>query len=35
MLGAIAVLVVVSLTSGLKPAWRAAQVNPNEALRSE
>jgi predicted permease len=35
MLGAMGVLVVVSLASGLKPAWRAAQVNPNQALRFE
>ena len=33
VLGAAAVLLLVSIGSGLKPAWHAAQVNPNEALR--
>jgi putative ABC transport system permease protein len=35
ILVAMGVLVAVSIASGLKPAWHAAQVNPNEALRSE
>ena len=35
ILGAIGVLVAVSIASGLKPAWHAAQVNPTEALRME
>ena len=35
MLGAAGVLVLVSLAAGLRPAWRAAHVNPMEALRVE
>jgi predicted permease len=35
ILGAMGVLVAVSIISGLKPAWHAAQVNPTEALRME
>jgi predicted permease len=35
MLGAMIVLVTVSVAAGLKPAWRAAHVDPNEALRVE
>jgi ABC-type antimicrobial peptide transport system permease subunit len=35
MLGAAFVLVVVSIVAGLKPAWRAAHVDPMEALRVE
>jgi len=35
MLGAAAVLVVVSLIAALRPAWRAAHVDPTEALRLE
>jgi predicted permease len=35
ILGAMGVLVAVSIVSGLKPAWHAAQVNPTEALRME
>jgi predicted permease len=33
VIGAAAVLLLVSVGSGLKPAWHAAHVNPNEALR--
>lgn len=35
MLGGAAVLMVVAIASGLRPAWRAAHVNPTEALRVE
>jgi len=35
VLGAAVVLVTVSVAAGLKPAWRAAHVDPNEALRVE
>ncbi len=35
VLGATAVLLSVSVASGLKPAWRAAHVNPTESLRAE
>jgi predicted permease len=35
ILGAMGVLVAVSIIAGLKPAWHAAQVNPTEALRME
>jgi predicted permease len=35
MLGAAAVLLAVSILAGLKPAWRAAHVDPTEALRAE
>ena len=35
MLGAAAVLIVVSVLAGMKPAWRAAHVDPTEALRME
>jgi predicted permease len=35
MLGAAAVLITVSVLAGMKPAWRAAHVNPTEALRME
>src|SRR5438309_6064903 len=35
ILGAMGMLVAVSIVSGLKPAWHAAQVNPTEALRME
>jgi predicted permease len=35
MLGAAAVLVIVSVVAGLRPAWRAAHVDPTEALRVE
>jgi ABC-type antimicrobial peptide transport system permease subunit len=35
MLGAAAVLLAVSILAGLKPAWRAAHVDPTEALRVE
>ncbi len=35
MLGAAGVLVFVALLAGLKPAWRAAHVDPTEALRVE
>lgn len=33
VIGAAAALLLVSVGSGLKPAWHAAHVNPNEALR--
>lgn len=33
--GAAAVLLLVSVGSGLRPAWRAAHVNPTESLRVE
>jgi len=35
LLGAAAVLTIVSVSAGLKPAWRAAHVDPIEALRVE
>jgi putative ABC transport system permease protein len=35
VLEAAAVLLLVSVASGLKPAWRAAHVNPTESLRAE
>lgn len=35
MLSAAAVLILVSIVAGLKPAWRAALVDPAEALRTE
>jgi predicted permease len=35
VLGAAAVLLLVSVGSGLKPAWSAAHVNPTESLRVE
>jgi predicted permease len=35
MLGAAAVLVAVSVLAGMKPAWRAANVDPTEALKVE
>jgi predicted permease len=35
MLGAAAMLILAALASGLQPAWRAASVNPTEALRVE
>jgi ABC-type antimicrobial peptide transport system permease subunit len=35
MLGAAAVLVIVSVVAGLRPAWRAGHVDPTEALRVE
>ena len=35
MLGAVALLVIVSILAGLKPAWHAAQLDPTEALRVE
>src|SRR5580700_9803149 len=35
LIGAAAMLLLVSVGSGLKPAWRAANVNPTEALRVE
>ncbi len=35
MLGAAIVLLLVSVAAGLKPAWRAAHVNPTDALRVE
>jgi ABC-type antimicrobial peptide transport system permease subunit len=35
VLGATAVLTLVSFASGLRPAWRAAHLNPTEALRVE
>jgi ABC-type antimicrobial peptide transport system permease subunit len=33
--GAAAMLLLVSVASGLRPAWRAAHVNPTESLRVE
>lgn len=35
VLGATAVLTLVSFVSGLRPAWRASHLNPTEALRVE
>jgi predicted permease len=35
LLGAAALLTVAAVTSALKPAWRAASLNPTEALRVE
>ena len=35
MIAAAALLVAVSIASGLRPAWRAAQINPTDALRVE
>jgi predicted permease len=35
VLGAAGVLLLVAVGSGLKPAWRAAHVNPTESLRVE
>ena len=35
MVGAAVVLVLVSIFAGMKPAWRAAHVDPTEALRVE
>ena len=35
VLGATVVLTLVSFASGLRPAWRAAHLNPTEALRVE
>jgi predicted permease len=35
VLGAVAVMLLVSVSSGLKPAWRAAHANPTESLRVE
>lgn len=35
MLAATALLIAVAVTASLKPAWRAAHVNPTEALRTE
>jgi len=35
VLGAAAVLLLVSVGSGLKPAWSAAHLNPTESLRAE
>ena len=35
MLAATAVLTIVAVAAGLKPAWRAAHINPIEALRVE
>jgi ABC-type lipoprotein release transport system permease subunit len=35
LVGAALVLVLVAMAAGLKPAWRAAHVNPSEALRME
>jgi len=35
MFGAVAVLIGVSLAAGMKPAWRAAHVDPIETLRVE
>ena len=35
MLGAATGLIIVSVAAGLKPAWRAAHVDPMEALRVE
>jgi predicted permease len=35
MLGAAAMLLLVSVGAGVQPAWRAAHVNPTEALRVE
>jgi ABC-type lipoprotein release transport system permease subunit len=32
---AAAVLAIVSIAAGLKPAWHAAHVSPTEALRME
>ncbi|MGA2412280.1 MAG: FtsX-like permease family protein, partial [Candidatus Binataceae bacterium] len=35
LIGAAAMLLLVSVGASLKPAWRAAHVNPTEALRVE
>jgi len=35
IVGAAAVLILVSIAAGLKPAWRAAHVDPTEALHVE
>ncbi|HUK48299.1 MAG TPA: hypothetical protein VLW06_11930 [Terriglobales bacterium] len=35
MLAAAGVLIIVAIGSSLKPAWRAAKIDPSEALRVE
>lgn len=35
VIGAACILLLVSISAGLKPAWRAAHLNPTEALRLE